>query len=264
LKIRLNETIKGIVGNRLLALEGRRQNYHNSAPVQQDIRRWTDYWAGGTLYYQARDSITVSNEDVMQYFISKKNIFGNDYEVNVREILCYTLQDVSFILQTIQLGGRFDSLASRFSKRAEWAGRGGESGFFLVNEHPEIGFRALETDTGKLVGPYKLSEGYSVFTVIAKRKLKDSAPEFTSLKQSVIGPLLQEKQKKTMDQYIARLAHEQYVSINYEKLKKVEMNPIQMFTRRFIGFGGTMTAVPLLRFQWDWIKEYEQPAIVLP
>ncbi len=67
-----------------------------------------------------------------------------------------------------------------------------------------------------------------------------------------------------MDKYIARLAREQNVSIDYDRLKKVQIKPIQMFTRRYIGFGGIMTAVPLLRFQWDWMKEYERISRVLP
>ena len=37
-----------------------------------------------------------------------------------------------------------------------------------------------------------------------------------------------------------------------------------MFTQRFMGFGGMMTAVPLLMQQWEWMKEYEQLAKVIP
>jgi hypothetical protein len=263
-KILLNEAIKGIIAKRLIAMEGRKQNYQNTAAVQQDIRRWTDYWAGGILYNHVRDTITVSDEDVLQYLISKKEIYGNSYEVNIREILCSSLNDIAVLLRRIQQGERFDSLAVRYSKRTEWAKQGGESGFFPLSKHPEIGFRAMDAEPGELVGPYKLHEGYSLFRVLAKRKKSESIAEYHALKQSVREPLLQEKQKQTLDRYIARLAREQDVRINYEKLKKVEMKPVQMFTRRFIGFGGTMTAVPLLRFQWDWINEFEQPTRIIP
>jgi hypothetical protein len=35
----------------------------------------------------------------------------------------------------------------------------------------------------------------------------------------------------------------------------VKVTLIPAFTRRNLGFGGRMTAVPLLIQQWDWVKE---------
>jgi hypothetical protein len=155
-------------------------------------------------------------------------------------------------------------MVPQYSIHAEWVKNGGESGYFLVLQHPEIGFRALLANTGTLVGPVKLDEGYSLFTVLGKRRTKEAIVGFDTLCQNIRKRLLNEKRKQATGHFIAKLAHEQQVRIDYKKLKLVKPTLIQMFAQRFMGFGGMMTAVPLLMQQWDWIKEFEQPVKAIP
>jgi parvulin-like peptidyl-prolyl isomerase len=260
----LNAAVKRLVARALLAREGRKQHLENSEGVVHTFRMWTDYWVAWALLNKLRDTITVSDEDVAQHLIRYKDIFGRRYEVNVREILCGSLEDISTAMQKVYQGELFSDIARRFSLRAEWAGNGGESGFFTVDRHPEIGFRALEADTGKLVGPLNLNEGYSIFMVLGKRRAKNAAVNFNTLAASVRTRLLKEKQQHTTDRFIAELARKQKVTVNYTALKNVKISPIPMFTRRYLGFGGVMTAIPLLMQQWNWIKEFQQSGKFLP
>jgi hypothetical protein len=263
-KMELNEEVKHLGGNELLAREGRRQLLQNSAPVQRDLELWTGYWAARQLYYDVRDSVKVTNEDIVEYLLKTKEIFGRYYEVNVREILTYPLEDATRIINELQRGKNPAEMVPQYSIRAEWVKNGGESGYFVILQHPEIGFRALLADTGTLVGPVKLEEGYSLFTVLGKRRTKEAIVGFDTLCQNVRERLMIEKRKQTTNRFIAKLAREQQVSIDYKKLKLVKPSLIPMFTQRFMGFGGMMTAVPLLMQQWDWIKEYEQLAKTIP
>ncbi|MCX6121238.1 MAG: hypothetical protein NTX44_06425 [Ignavibacteriales bacterium] len=263
-KMELNEEVKHLVGNELLAREGRKQLLQNSTAVQRDMKLWTNYWAAIQLYSNVRDSVKVTNEDIVEYLLKTKEIFGRYYEVNVREILTSKLEDATRILNEIRHRKNLAEMVPQYSIRAEWVKNGGESGYFGVLRHPEIGFRALLSDTGTLVGPVKLEEGYSLFTVLGKRRTKEAIVGFDTLCQNIRKRLLNEKQKQATDRFIAKLALEQQVSIDYKKLKLVKPSIIQMFTQRFMGFGGMMTAVPLLMQQWEWIKEYEQSIKVIP
>ena len=182
----------------------------------------------------------------------------------MREILTYNLENATRIINEFQRGKNLAEMVPQYSIRAEWVKNGGESGYFVILQHPEIGFRALLADTGTLVGPVKLEEGYSLFTVLGKRRTKEAIVGFDTLRQNVRERLMIEKRKQTTNHLIAKLAHEQQVSIDYEKLKLVKPSLIPMFTQRFMGFGGMMTAVPPLMQQWDWIKEYEQLAKTFP
>jgi parvulin-like peptidyl-prolyl isomerase len=263
-KMELNEEVKHLVGNELLAREGRRQFLQNSAPVQRDMELWTGYWAARQLYYDVRDSVKVTNEDVIEHLLKTKEIFGRYYEVNVREILTSTPEVATRIINELHLGKNLADMVPQYSIHAEWVKNGGESGYFLVLQHPEIGFRALLANTGTLVGPVKLDEGYSLFTVLGKRRTKEAIVGFDTLCQNIRKRLLNEKRKQATGHFIAKLAHEQQVRIDYKKLKLVKPTLIQMFAQRFMGFGGMMTAVPLLMQQWDWIKEFEQPVKAIP
>ncbi|RPI03747.1 MAG: hypothetical protein EHM64_11835 [Ignavibacteriae bacterium] len=264
LKAQLNEEIKRLVGCEILSREGRKEYLQNSEAVQRDLRPWTDYWAARALFYQMRERISVADDDVMQHFMKYKEIFGSHYEVNVREILCASLPDISQAIDELQRGSSFSQVARQFSIRREWATNGGESGYFLVRQHPDIGFHALCADTGTLVGPLHLTEGYSVFKLIGKRRMKEAGADFDTLRQNIKAWLLTEQRKQVMDRFIADLARRQQVSINYSALKNVKITTIPMFTRRHIGFGGTMSAEPILMQQWDWIKEFQQPINIVP
>jgi parvulin-like peptidyl-prolyl isomerase len=261
-KLELNEEVKHLVANEFLAREGRRQNLQYSAPVRDDIAVWSNYWAARQLYYAVRDSVTVTDEDVLQHLLKNKEFFGKYYEVNVREVLCRGLQDAATVVEELHQTGDFGFVAVRRSMRQEWSGNRGESGFFKILQHPELGFRALMADTGKLVGPCRLPEGYSLFTVLGKRRTKEAVVGFDTLEHNVRARLTSDRRKETTNRFIARLAEELQVSIDYKKLKAIKPTSIPMFTQRFMGFGGMMTAVPILMQQWDWIKEFQKKANV--
>jgi len=54
------------------------------------------------------------------------------------------------------------------------------------------------------------------------------------------------------------------VKLYYDRLKKVEIEPINIVTKRFIGFGGTMLAAPTLYPLWQWVGETENVQHVFP
>jgi parvulin-like peptidyl-prolyl isomerase len=254
-KLELNEAVKGVVARELLVREGRKQGLQYLAPVQEDLRLWDDFWAARQLYYAVRDSVTVTDDDVVRHLLKNKEFFGGWYEVNVREVLTDSLREMSSILDQLEGGRSLADLAREFSRRAEWAPNGGESKYFRVIRHPELGFEALMADRGELTGPVKLPEGYSLFIVLGKRRTKEATVGFDTLRQNIRVRLLGEKRKQTVDRFIANLVREQKVSIDEEKLRNVRIDQVPMFTRRFIGFGGRMAAAPLLMKQWDWVKE---------
>jgi peptidyl-prolyl cis-trans isomerase C len=263
-RLELNDAVKDLVAKELLVREGRRQGLQNTRDVRNDLQLWTDSWAARSLYYRVRDSISVSDEDILRHLLKNNLYFGHSYQVNVREILTANLSDIAKVYDEMKRGRSLDALAKQYSMRTEWAGRGGESGFFDVAEHPEIGFRALMADTSLLIGPVKLADGYSVFKVLGKRNSTRARTTFDTLRSNVQRRLLTEKRKEILDGYVAEQAREQRVVIDHNKLRRIPYTQVPMFSRRFIGFGGRMAATPLLMQMWDWIKQFQQPPSIFP
>jgi hypothetical protein len=264
LRIQLNERIKAMVANDVLALEARKRGLDQTDAFIRERRVWNDYWKSRRLYDVILDSIEISEDELVSYLMDNDEVFGTRFEVNVREVLTRKDGDMKQVLQELAAGRSLESVARERSEREEWKERGGESGFFVLRDHREIGYRALLADSAQLVGPIDLPEGRSLFTPIAKRGTDGRMFDARTFKDGLQKRLLGEKQRKTMSAFVQDLARQEEVAINAEALSRVRMTSVNMFTRRYIGFGGIMTAVPMLSSQWDWLVGLGKDVQVLP
>jgi hypothetical protein len=263
-RMNLNGEVRDLVGQAFLTREGRNEGLQYAPSVQKDLEIWSDYWGARDMYYRVRDSVTVSDEEIFRHLVKYKDIFGRYYDVKVREVLCDSLGLVGVVLDEIGRGAAFSAVASKYSRRAEWASNGGASGWFRVDSHPAIGFEAMNADTGKIIGPVRVEQGWSVFQVLGKRHTNESKVDFTVLKQNVRVRLLNEKRKLAVDRCIANLVRSRQVVIDARQLGKITVTHVPMFTRRLIGFGGRMAASPMLMKAWDWVKQTAPPETVVP
>lgn len=263
---RLNGSIKEVVGTEYLARQGYKENLHNSLQVRHDVATWVDFWRARIKERQLKDSVdAVTDEDIVSYCIREAPELGRKFEVNVREILTDSLQTSARLLQQILEGADMADLARQQSKRPGWAGRGGESLWFRVLSFPQIGFRALAADSGQLVGPIPLNTGFSIFRVLGKRRAEESGPpSFDSLKAEVRTGAERAKLRSHINRRIASYARIYGAKIYYSRLKNVAISPQNMVTRRMIGFGGILMAVPNLVPQWEWIEEAKDLKDILP
>jgi parvulin-like peptidyl-prolyl isomerase len=260
----LSAEVRDLAAQALLTREGRNEGLQYSPSVRKSLEVWTDFWAAREMYYRVRDSVTVSDGEILRHLVKYKAVFGRYYEVSLREVLCDSLSQVDAALDEIGRGEQFSAVAARRSRRAEWGASGGASGWFRVDRYPDIGFEAMNADTGKITGPVKLPEGWSIFQVIGKRRTEEGKAGFDLLKQNVRARLLGEKRKLALDRYIANLVRSRRVAIDAANLKKINVTHVPMFTRRLIGFGGRMAAYPMLIKAWDWVSQPVPPETVVP
>lgn len=264
-KMALNRFAKRIAEEEFLTREGKRLNLQNSRRVQHDLGVWSEHWVSQLLLRRLRDSVKVTDDDIRGYFVEYGAVLGKWYEVNVREVLSENLSAASAALEELQQGRKLEDVARERSIRKEWASRGGESGYFAGSQHPELLFYAFEADTGKLIGPVKLPEGYSFFTVLGKRRTDSlSTTMFDTMKTNVRNRLRIERQSETVDSFISGSAKELKVRFHYEHLRSVPVTPTNMVTSRRMGFGGEINAVPALVPQWNWSRKMQPATLEMP
>ncbi len=250
---RLNANFKDLVADELLAREAYRQNIQHSEAVRHDVAVWDDYWSAAALIRVIKDSLKESKDDVMQFLMEHGGPLGTEYEVNVREVLCDSMSTALEMLRRVMDGDSLSMLARKYSRRPGWAARGGESGFFAVDVFPSLGFPALFQDSATIGGPLRLKEGYSVFTTLGKRT---SRPDGRILLDSLMY-FGQIGARATMEQraisaVVSSLAEKAGVRLYLDRLTRVKVTPNNMFTRRLLGFGGVLTAVPTILPIWEW------------
>ncbi|HTO93911.1 MAG TPA: hypothetical protein VMM80_06045 [Bacteroidota bacterium] len=253
----LNESVKRIAREELIAREGYRRRLGEAPRVQHDLATWRDNWLSHMMLAGVRSPAEPSEEELVRGLIGNARLLDPAYEVNVREIFTDTLSRAQRYRDTLMTGYDMASLARRVSQRRAWAERGGESEFFHVRSFPELGVRALLADTGALVGPVSVGGGYSLFRLIGKRLGSGKGGvTLDSLRLMLRDEIRSAGRQRAVDRLIASLAEKFGVRIDYEKAKAVTLFSHDMFTRRYIGFGGMMNAAPLLAPQWGWVADY--------
>ena len=254
----LNESVKRIAREEFLVREGYRKNLQAASAVKHDLASWRDNWLSHMIQADVASGLgEPTEEEEVAGLVEYARLLSPSYEVNVREIFTDSLSKAGRYREMLLAGEDMAALARRVSKRTGWPARGGESGFFHVRSFPDLGVRALLADSGQLVGPVGLAGGYTLFRVLGKR-LPNGQGEVTvdSLRRAVHDAIRSEKRQKGLDRFIAGLAEKFGVKMYYDRLKDVTLFSHNMFTRRYIGFGGMMNAAPLLEPEWGWVQEY--------
>jgi hypothetical protein len=252
----LNGAVREIVVREFLTREGFRQGLQQTEDVRHDVEVWMNAWLAAALSQQLVRDVSVTDQEVVDYLVSHPDEAGNDYLVNVRELLSDSLSTALSMLERVVHGEDFKALARNYSKRKGWAERGGESGYFAVSRLPEIGFLALESDTGKINGPVRTKDGYSIFAVLGKKTRQGTKViSYDSLKTLVKDQLLSDKMDDRLNDFVASAAKNYPVKLYYDRLKRLPISPINVVTKRFIGFGGSMPASPGLTPVYEWVKK---------
>jgi hypothetical protein len=264
-RTRLNSSLRDIIAAEYLAREGFHQNLQHTEAVRHGMAIWTGYWNAVALIQSFRDSVEVTPDDMIGYLTEEGGALGSSCEVNIREILTDSLSTAARLLELILQGSDQLQLARQFSKRKGWAEQGGESGWFRVSAYPELGFPALEADSGALVGPLKVRNGFSLFRVLGKRPAPGESLTSIDSLRTIAGRMARaEKVQRLLNRRIAELARSQSVKMYYQRLRTVDVTRQNTVTRRLIGFGGTMIAVPALVPQYLWINEVGNIRDILP
>ena len=240
----------------LLAREGYRRNLHITPEVQNQLQMWFDNYLFQILQNQFLDSLYISDEEVYNYYQTEVKNERKPVLVNVVEVLTDSLELVQFILNELKNGADIRELAGKYTKREWTKDRNGEFGLSEADSYGEIGIIASQMEVGEIYGPLELPEGYSIFKVIDKRERTEAPPSFEKVKTEYQNRLKFKKLRSRMNAFTAQLALNYGLEINWDILESIEVTNINSFGLRYLGFGGKITAVPLLAPNNNWVEAY--------
>lgn len=242
----------------IIAQEGLRRGYQNSAVVLQDVSKWMDYWRSRSEEAAYTETVTVREwEQIYSLWRYNAATVESTCVLSVQEILRPDSLSASALLELIDGGSDMDSLARVHSLRVEWRAAGGRSGWFRFRDREEIARKMMMADVGEIKGPLVLREGYSIVRLLGRRFDADSVM-IDSLLTREFKRVRMAHQQAAINRAVARLALTCKVEIYYDRIKVVALANVNMFTRRIIGFGGRMNAAPVLMPQWKWLEEWKK------
>jgi parvulin-like peptidyl-prolyl isomerase len=263
----LDTRVRRDIEKELLFREGKNRGYNDLPEVKKEVETWRKHYLFQALKAQYSDSVQVSEDEVYRYYQRNHKPEWIPMQVNIIEILTDSLEIVQKIFNELNDGKDFKEICNRYNKR-EWTKKsGGEYGLFPVTENGEIGRIASTMNIGDIYGPLELKEGYSIFKLIDKQEQK-LIPEqpYEKVKDKYRQDLTYQKLYKKMTDFTYALSVKYGVSLNLDLLEQISVTTLPSFGIRFLGFGGKMTAVPLIapNVDWaeQWIKNQQQPQVI--
>ena len=226
---------------------------------------WRENYLEQMLKNKFIDSAKISDKEAYNYYLkyNKNEVYPE--EVNIIEVLTNSPDTVSQIMNELNKGVDIRELASKYSIR-DWAKKNnGEFGYFPITSFGTIGKIASRMKIGEIYGPLKVQEGYSIFKLIGKRPSRvDTAQPFVKVKDEMKRYLAIKKEQNAINKFTVRLARKYGVDINLPVLEKIKVTNINMFGYRFLGFGGRITAAPLMAPDVDWVEPYLKNLNIAP
>jgi len=259
-KQNINSAVKRFIEDEFIVREGYKRGFENMSSVKNDLQIWKNYYLSEFLKNSYSDSIEISEKEVEDYRQNKSNSLEAGLQINIVEILTDKLDDVENIMNQINEGKDFNYLASVFNKR-EWTKQSnGEWGLFDASSGGEIGRIAADLEIGQIHGPLKVPEGYSIFKLIDKRRHSIDDQKVTDNEniKSIRIKIKLSKMNKLINEKTILLTKKYSLSIDEKMLNSLETSELNMFTYRFIGFGGKIAAFPITTPMYEWYKQKKE------
>lgn len=136
--------------------------------------------------------ITVSEEEIKEYYENNKEKFQEAEQVRAKHILVDTEEEAKSIKAQIEGGLSFEEAAQNNSKCPS-SSNGGDLGFFTRGRMvPEFENAAFELNVGEVSAPVQTQFGFHLIKVEEKKEA--SVKSFEEVEQMIGGTVLQEKQ----------------------------------------------------------------------
>ncbi|MCS7053854.1 MAG: peptidylprolyl isomerase [Ignavibacterium sp.] len=249
----LSNATKQFIEDNLIALEGYKLKLNELPSVKKDIEIWRDYYLSEIMLQSFNDSVFI-NEDEIESYLSKHNSNSlSTTQVNILEIFNTDLDVIANVLEELSKGTDFVDLAKKYNQRDYTKSSNGEWGYFVAEMGGEIGKIASKLNIGEIYGPIKVKDGYSIIKLLDKKEVKTLLfNSGTETKEYVKMKLSLTKINELINKNTVLLARKYGVEINNELLNKIQLNSLNMFTYKLIGFGGKIAAFPITIPIYEW------------
>jgi len=168
-----------------------------------------------------RDRVTITEDDLHQYYEANAERLLHPERIEVQEILVGIEAEARRLKGMIEDGASFSDLAKRHSIRSPEVRD--HEGIFHVHryESPQFGGlveATVEAEIGELTGPVKVQEGYSIFKVLSRERRRET---FSEAEMRVRSQLTRQSRRDAFNEYMEELRsrYELEVAIHEDRLE---------------------------------------------
>ncbi len=255
----LHAALKFITQNYFLSKHARKLGLQNLPEVKSNVQTILDAFRAARMTRLITDRVTVSQTEVDSFFTLHRDELLRDVSLHIQKFRANTINDAVDIFNRLNRNGNVRTAAGEaFDSSA------GSNPFWIrAFELGEIGAVLADLKSGEIYGPVPEHRKYTIYKLLDKKSnVSDSA--LANSIQVAKDLLLEEKRRNVLNQYVGKLADENGVKIFLDKVRAVNVTPMQMYTVRYIGFGGKISAVPPVYPREGWIKFLQKKVNIFP
>ena len=237
--------VKDMLDIRIVTSLGYSLNLQRAPEVIRDLGLWTVNGLAQSFPEDLWEQFVASDDSVWAFFVANAARFGSVPEVKIAEVLNADSSVMGDVMAQFQKGASMKRLAVAYSQRPGIRDQDGEIGYFPVTEYGIIGRTAFGLSIADRSPLLRVPEGFSFFQLLDKRYPGKSVLRgMTDVRRELESRFKTEIVRRKVDALVKKLAGRIEISVDEAVLENISVVPGQMFTIRYLGFGGNVPAVP--------------------
>lgn len=249
----LNGATRKYIEHKVLSNEGYKYGLDKDKRVQEKYNMWKQNYYYQLVLSEFADSANVTDDEIKLYYNKLMRGKFKLEEVKIAQVVTENLDDAEKVLNELGNGADIYELAQKYSVRKTEPKS--QNNFKPISSFGELSSVIDKMKIGEVYGPQKVNDGYLIFKL---EDLKEDSTFNTASLDQIKKEYGQEirylKKKETINRFIAKLASENIVAINEELLKNIRTTRHNAVVFQLLGFGGKLTAVPLISPNSEWVE----------
>ncbi|MDZ7263428.1 MAG: peptidyl-prolyl cis-trans isomerase [candidate division KSB1 bacterium] len=210
-----------------LAARGKALGLEKSYYVKSQTKMWGDAYLAQQLRQEIHDTVTISNQEVQQYYATHPERYIQSELIQLQEILVDDEALAQALYRRVRNGEDMGKLARQFSGRGIGRKSDGVLGYFAPSALGRVGQVAQKLAVGEIGGPLRTETNqFSIFKVLNKRAA-GPAP-LTEVWNAARQDALEEKREHVLTDVLTQLAQRYSIQINQAVLDTVKLTEVNM------------------------------------
>ncbi len=211
----LETVIKGLVIQDLLIEQAMSKNYNNNPFVLFTISKYEKNIFLRYKRTEVSNNYRFPQEEIHKFYNDNPNYFMNPVQINLQEIIVDDKNLADSLVNRINRGEDFGTLAENYSVRKWSAGNKGIMGFAEIDKFGFLKDTLQTIEPNKVIGPIEIEGRFGIFKLLERvdKQLKD----FELVKTDAERLLKKERSVQIMKEYLEKLQKQVSIIID-EKL----------------------------------------------
>jgi hypothetical protein len=248
--------VRNYIKMEVLYKDGIQLGLQNSPEVLKYRQMWSEFYSFETIRGGMIDTVKISPDKIRSVY---NDIYKDMTENTFMKFDYACFRDSTIansVVQKIMSGLTFEGMRNKSSSKIENEFYSEKNNWVPVSDCGNFKTQLIEKEPGSYLGPIKHDSLYVLIKVVDKKKSKEllGYSSYEEAYPKLKNQLAWEKIKGQITKKTADFAVGANVKINYEALKKIELTRISSITIRFLGFGGSISGVPVYTPNYEWTE----------